>query len=340
MRNKSYWSIIFIVGLFLSFSFVSEHTSQFFTIPDYFPKPVYDFSKNPLTQPKIDLGRQLFYEPMLSKDNTISCSSCHLSYSAFTHIDHSLSHGIGDSIGFRNSTVLVNLAWQKHFMWDGAVHHMDVQPLAPIENSVEMGEDLPHVIEKLQASTKYPIMFQKAFGDSIITGEHLLKALAQFQLTFVSANSKYDHMRRGETEFTKQEKKGYQLFQQHCNSCHQEPLFTNGEFANNGLSVDTTLMDFGRYRVTKEAKDSLLFKVPTLRNIEFSFPYMHDGRFKKLSQVMNYYTDEIQSHKTLSHKLQNGMNLTSHEKVDLIAFLLTLSDKEFLFNNNYTYPRK
>ncbi len=313
--------------------------NKFFTTPKNWPKPTYDFSKNPLTTEKIELGRALFYDPILSADNTISCTSCHSQYSAFTHIDHPLSHGIGDSIGTRNSPALMNLAWQKSFMWDGAINHLDMQALAPISHPDEMGEKIEHVAGKLQHSALYPSLFFKAFNDSLITGETTLKAIAQFMLTLVSANSKYDSVMSKQAVFTAQEQNGYQLFQKNCNSCHVEPLFTNGLFENNGLSLDATLNDFGKMKITQKSDDSLKFKVPTLRNIEFSYPYMHDGRFKKLGDVLKHYTSGIHQSKTLAKQLQNPIILSSNERVDIIAFLLTLSDKEFLFNPAFSYPK-
>lgn len=173
---------------------------------------MYDFSKNSLSQSKIDLGRALFYDPILSRNNTISCASCHSQYSAFTHIDHSLSHGIDDKIGNRNSPALMNLAWQNSFMYDGAVNHLDVQALAPINNPLEMDENMAHVIEKLQNKKLYKTLFYKAYKDTVITGERTLKALSQFMLTLVSSNSKYDSVMRKQKQFTLQEDKGYQLF--------------------------------------------------------------------------------------------------------------------------------
>jgi len=225
-------------------------------------------------------------------------------------------------------------------MWDGAINHLDMQALAPITHQDEMGDDLLNVIYKLQASPKYQTLFAKAFGDSVITGEYLLKAIAQFELILVSANSKYDQMIRKETTFTKQEENGYALFQQHCNSCHKEPLFTNHQFANNGLTIDTSLNDKGRMGVTKEAKDAQLFKVPTLRNVEFSYPYMHDGRFEQLSEVLKHYVQGIEENTTLSTELKGGVVLKHEEQIDLIAFLLTLTDKEFLFNPQFSFPRE
>lgn len=308
--------------------------------PESWPKPLYDFEKSPLSKEGVALGRKLFYDPILSADSSISCSNCHLVYTAFTHVDHQLSHGIGDSIGTRNSPALMNLAWSKHFMWDGAVNHLDVQALAPITHPAEMGETLPNVIVKVQRSSDYPQLFRTVFGDSVITGQHLLKALAQFQLTLVSSHSKYDKFKAGEVEFTEQEMRGYELFKGNCASCHKEPLFTNGEFANSGLPMDTTLNDLGRMKITNLASDSLLFKVPTLRNIEFSYPYMHDGRFKTIREVLNHYDSGIVHSNTLAIELEDGMPLSSTEKVDLTAFLLTLTDKEFLFNPDFAFPRK
>ncbi|MBC7775347.1 MAG: c-type cytochrome [Phycisphaerae bacterium] len=299
--------------------------------PKSWPKPVYDFSKNPLTKQGVELGRRLFYDPILSRDSTVSCSNCHLSFTAFTHVDHALSHGIENRIGTRNSPALTNLAWAKSFMWDGAVNHLDFQALAPIAHPAEMDNSIENVVQKIQVNPKYKTRFFEAFGDSIVTGERLLKAMAQFELTLISANSKYDRMIVGKEKFTEQEQSGYQVFQKNCASCHVEPLFTNHNFERNGLPLDTTLNDFGRMKITKLPADSLKFKVPTLRNIEFSYPYMHDGRFKKLREVINHYAQTT----ALARKIE----LSPNEKVDLVAFLLTLTDKEFLFNPNHSFPR-
>jgi cytochrome c peroxidase len=140
--------------------------------------------------------------------------------------------------------------------------------------------------------------------------------------------------------FTEKEEKGYTIFKKHCASCHTEPLFTNDQFYNNGLKVDTLILDYGRYRVTLQSTDSLKFKVPTLRNIEYTFPYMHDGRFKRLSQVINHYTSGIVDTPTLAAELKFPIQLNSNEKVELINFLLTLSDKSFLFDQKYGYPKE
>ena len=276
---------------------------------------------------------------MLSRNNSISCASCHSPYNAFTHVDHALSHGIEDKIGTRNSPALMNLAWNTLFMWDGAVNNIEVQALAPMHNKIEMDETIEHVVTKLQTSTIYPSLFRKAFGDSIVTGEHTLRAIGQFMLTLVSANAKYDSVMRHQSKFNAQEENGYRLFKTHCAACHTEPLFTNHSFENNGLPIDIALNDLGRIRITQNPTDSLKFKVPTLRNIEFSYPYMHDGRFKTLTAVLKHYTSGIQKSNTLSPKLEQPIVLSANEQVDLTAFLLTLSDKSFLFNPNFVYPK-
>lgn len=328
--------IVFAICLLFT-AFIVQR--ELFFIPKGWPEPKYDFKHNKLSEAGIYLGRVLFYDPVLSKDNTISCSSCHSPYSAFTHVDHALSHGIRDSIGTRNSPALMNLAWQKKFMWDGAIHHLDVQALAPISHPAEMGNSIETVIQTLTGSNRYKQLFYKAYGDSLVSGERLLKAISQFMLTLISANSKYDQVMNNKAEFTEQESKGYELFKKKCSTCHKEPLFSTYEFANNGLPVDTQLNDFGRIRITHMKGDSLLFKIPSLRNIEYTYPYMHDGRFKTLLEVLNHYSEGIHQSPTLAPELKHGISLSKNEKVELIAFMLTLSDKEFVFNSNHGFPR-
>ncbi|HTF05457.1 MAG TPA: cytochrome c peroxidase, partial [Bacteroidia bacterium] len=297
--------------------------SSLVTWPEYFPEPVYDFKASPLTGDKIELGRQLFYDPVLSIDSSTSCASCHSPYNAFAHVDHSLSHGVHDSIGTRNAPALFNLAWQKQFMWDGAINHIEVQPLAPINSATEMHENIAHVVVKLQRSRFYPQMFYKAFGDSLITGQNVLLALAQFQLTLVSANSKYDSVTQHTATFNAQEEKGYALFKAHCNVCHREPLFSTYEYARNGLSPDPALNDLGRFNITRAAKDSFLFKIPSLRNVGYSYPYMHDGRFYTLFQVISHYSEGTTGKEYIAGPLKLNKGFAISEKLDLVAFLLT-----------------
>ncbi len=327
------------IGILLLFFLIVgfKDSYELFFVPANWPKPLYDFSKNKITSQKVLLGKTLFYDPALSANNTISCANCHSQYSAFTHVDHALSHGIRDSIGTRNSPALMNLAWQKLFMWDGAINNLDMQALAPIAHPAEMSSNINDVVNKLNQKKMYRALFYNAFGDSVATGERTLKAFAQFLLTIISANSKYDKVIRKEEKFNDQEKNGYQLFKKNCASCHKEPLFTTNNFANNGLKQDTILKDDGRYKITKLPSDSLKFKIPTLRNIEFTYPYMHDGRFKKLSEVLDHYIGNISPSKTLAAELRAPIVLTSNEKVDLTTFLLTLTDKDFLFDKKFSY---
>jgi cytochrome c peroxidase len=334
MKNKRFILPILVFFISIIYAFDALKTTPTpFVIPEGWAKPVYDFSKNPLTKQGFELGRHLFYDPILSRDNTISCASCHLQATGFTHVDHELSHGIDGKIGNRNAMTIMNVAWSKNFMWDGGVNHLDMQPLAPLSNVVEMDENLGHVIKKLNASTRYKTLFSNAFGDSVVTSQRMLLAFSQFILQLNSYNSKYDKYVRKEVggELNTQEINGLQLFRTHCASCHTEPLFTNNGFEKNGLPMDATLNDFGRMNVTHNAADSLKFKVPTLRNIQFTFPYMHDGRFKKLRDVLNHYAT--------TDKLKTPIALNSNEKTDIIAFLLTLTDNEFLFDKRFGFPR-
>jgi cytochrome c peroxidase len=331
----------FLLGFLLLLMIVSFRTEDavIFNVPSGWPKPVHNFKKDPLTSNKIFLGRILFYDPILSSDSTISCTACHSPFTAFAHIDHALSHGINNKIGNRNAPALMNLAWQEKFMWDGAIDHLDLQALTPISNPDEMNEDILNIVKKTQRSAVYRSLFYKAFNDSNVSKENLLKALAQFMLSVKSENSKYDSVMRKQSVFTEQEKNGYSLFKKNCSACHAEPLFTNQQFENNGLPEDSGLKDIGRMKVTHQPEDSLKFKVPTLRNIEFTYPYMHDGRFKKLSEIVNHYTSDIKKGKTLSKKLSQPIVLTPNERVDLIAFLLSLTDRKFLFNPDYGIPK-
>jgi cytochrome c peroxidase len=327
---------ISIIGIY-AFS-KSQFTPIYFEVSQGWPKPHYDFKNNPVSEEGFQLGRKLFYDPILSRDNTISCASCHLQATGFTHVDHELSHGVDGKIGTRNSLALMNLAWSKDFMWDGGVNHLEVQPLNPITSPLEMDETLEHVVQKLQQTQDYPGLFERAFGSSKITGQSTLKALSQFVVMLKSSNSKYDKVTRKETSFNEQEQKGYELFKQHCASCHQEPLFTSDQFENNGLAVDPTLNDIGRMKITGRKEDSLRFKVPTLRNIQFTFPYMHDGRFKTLTEVIKHY-NSLSRNKLLTKELAKPMNLTDNNRVDIVAFLKTLTDNEFLFNPKYGYAK-
>lgn len=310
-------------------------------IPKGWPKPVYDFAKNPVTSKGFELGRKLFFDPVLSADSTISCASCHLQFTNYTHVDHAVSHGIYGRKGTRNSQSIINTAWTKTFMWDGGINNIEVQPLGPIENPLEMDTKLEVIVAKLKRSKTFPAKFKGAFGTDEITGQKVLKALAQYMLCIQSYNSKYDKVMRKEpgVEFNQYEKNGYELFKKSCASCHTEPLFTNGSFENNGLAPDSIFKDGGRIKITRNKNDSLKFKVPSLRNVEVSYPYMHDGRYKTLLAVLNHYTGSVTNRETLSQKLKKQITLNEDDKNCLIAFLKTLTDKDFLHDTRMYYFR-
>jgi cytochrome c peroxidase len=298
--------------------------------PDYFPAPVYDFSGNPITKEGFLLGKKLFYDPILSVDNTISCGSCHQQFVAFAHADHKLSHGIDNKFGVRNSQALFNVIWNTTFFWDGGSNHIEVQPIGPITNPVEMDETVQNVVYKLSQRADYKSLFKAAFNADSITSQLMLKAIAQFMGAFVSASSKYDKNRIDPVAnpFTEDEKLGLTIFESKCASCHVPPLFTDNSFRNNGL--DEIFSDSGRYLITNINSDMGKFKVPSLRNIELTYPYMHDGRFETLPQVLNHYSSEIKQSATLDQSLTNRIPLNNTEKQQLIAFLKTLTDREFI----------
>jgi len=326
-----------LLGLILSFSIGFTILSPISLQPAHFPEPHFALPTT-ADSSKQELGRLLFYDPALSQDSTISCASCHSPYNAFAHTDHDLSHGINDQMGQRNAPALFNLAWHKSFMWDGAIHHIEVQALAPISHPKEMGSSLQELVDRLNASSFYAAAFQNAYGQIDITGEKVLLALASFQLSLVSSHSKYDRVIMGMDSFEPMEAKGFELFKNHCRSCHQDPLFSSFKFASNGLSLDNELMDLGRMGITAKVKDSLKFKIPSLRNLSFSYPYMHDGRFSKLREVLDHY-----SGRALIDSDGKEISLppfSSDQKTEMIAFLLCLDDLEFIQNKAHQFPRK
>ncbi len=301
-------------------------------MPPGWPGPHYKFDKdNPLTQAGFELGRTLFYDRRLSRNGTISCGSCHQQFAAFCHLDHPVSHGIDNKMGKRNTPPLFNLVWQTSFFWDGSVNHIEVQPVSPMQNPVEMDESLANVISKLSTDTMYRRMYKAAFGDTAVNSQRTLKALAQFMGMMVSSNSKYDKYIRKEPggEFTASELDGLQVFRDKCATCHKEPLFTDYSFRNNGLMPKYNGLDSGRATITRKQEDMYKFKVPSLRNLKYTWPYMHDGRFYELSQVIDHYTGSKFNSPTLDPAVQ-GIYLTPQQKTDLLAFLNTLNDSTFV----------
>lgn len=306
------------------------------SFPSYFPAMTFDTSGNPVTKNGVELGRKLFYEGRLSRNNTISCGFCHIQENAFTHHGHPVSHGVDDRTGIRNAPPIQNMAFLKRYMWDGVIHNLNEQPIIPITNEDEMDSSMPEAVSKLNADPKYKKLFKAAYGDEKITGERVLKALSQFMVTLVSADSKYDRMKQGKESFSAEEAQGMHLFQQKCASCHHGELFTDESFRNTGMYYNTQFKDEGRYRVTLDPADRMKFRVPSLRNVEYTAPYMHDGRFYSLEAVLNFYSDGVSDNPNLDPELKQnghtGIAMTVQEKQWIISFLKTLSDKKFITN--------
>ena len=309
-----------------------------FHIPKGWPQPAYDFSKNPLTEEGFALGKKLFYDGLLSKDGNFSCASCHQQFGAFNTYDHNQSHGFNNSLTTRNAPGLFNLAWQKEFMWDGGVNHLDVQPLIPITAENEMAETLESVISKLKADKEYRKLFKAAFGDELINFQRMGKAMSQFMLQLVSSNSKYDKVMRGETSFILPEQLGYDIFKKKCVACHTEPMFTDYSYRNTGLPVDPVLKDMGRMKITGDPKDSLKFKVPSLRNVALTFPYGHDGRLFSLMSVFEHYRKSMVVGPTTDSLMRNRLTLSNFEIGQLTAFLYTLTDSSFIKDPRFAPP--
>ncbi len=221
-------------------------------------------------------------------------------------------------------------------MWDGGINHIEVMPIAPFTDTVEMGMDIGEILNFLQSDQTYPLLFEKAFGTKNITDQKMLYALAQFMSTMVSADAKYDQYILGRTNLSNQEMRGLFLFRQHCESCHQEPLFTNFEFINNGTDKMNS-PDHGRARITQETQDIGKYRVPTLRNIALTYPYMHNGEIPTLEAVLEHYTSPLDA-VNLDPALAGGLSISSEDKKDIIAFLHTLSDFNFIGNPIFSDP--
>lgn len=307
-------------------------------IPEGFPRPVYDFKQNQLTPGVFTLGRRLFYDPILSRDSSTSCASCHQRFAAFAHTDHQLSHGINGLIGKRNVPAIQNMIWQTSFMWDGGVNHIEIQPVSPMTDATEMGNTLKAIVEKLRSREGYRDQFRSVYGDTLISSERILKALAQFTGLMISADARYDRYLKGTDTFSVAEKKGLALFSRHCASCHKPPLFTDQSFRNNGLALDTALNDTGRAGITHQPADYMKFKVPSLRNLVMTYPYMHDGRFRNLNAVLDHYRHPAGNKGKTDPLISKGILFSDEDKLALISFLKTLTDKTFLYDKRFAEP--
>ena len=307
-------------------------------VPSNFPPPEDVFKDNPLTNEGFALGRKLFYDGQLAKDGIASCASCHQQFAAFSTFDHAFSHGIDNHFTTRNAPGIFNMAWHKELHWDGGINHLEVQPLAPLTAPNEMGETVENVIRKLNSDTRYREMFRAAFGDENVTSQRMLKALSQFMGMMVSGNAKYDLVMRGKATFTQAEQSGYTIFKAKCGSCHKEPLFTDLSYRNTGIPVNPGLNDLGRMRITRLSQDSLKFKVPSLRNVQVTAPYGHDGRFFSIGAMIDHYRLFVQDGPTVDPLVKKKISISLNEKSDLVQFLNTLTDTVFIKDKRFSQP--
>ena len=337
-----------IIGIaFLSYSCSDLEDSYqevvpLITVPSHFP-PFVDSGTNPLTKDGVLLGKRLFHDKKLSGNNQVSCVTCHQQSMAFSDGLALSDRGISGKLLERNSPTLINLAWATNgLFWDGGSTNLESQAFAPLAHEDEMRQNLQELISELNADPIYPKLFSNAFGTQI-TQAGIVKALAQFQRTLISANSQYDKYILGKSggELNPDQQKGLRLAEKFCLSCHASPLLTDNRYHNNGIdadfSDDTELaLKKGRYRITHNSEDIGKFRTPTLRNIEKTAPYMHDGRFNSLENVIDHYSNGIVVSATLDRNLylngKPGFNFTETEKKQLLAFLKTLTDNEFLNN--------
>lgn len=318
-----------------------------------FPDPEFPADNKP-TVAGVQLGRMLFYEKMLSKDGSQSCADCHRQQHAFSD-SLRFSIGVEKLPGKRQAMATMNLAWHKNGMfWDGRASLVRDQALKPIQDPLEMNEKLENVVAKLENEKKYRDQFIRAFGTDEITPEKIGLAVEQFEFVMISNNSKYDKYKRGEVTLTAEEERGRQLFFAEfdpiggkkggeCFHCHATFNFTNDEYMNNGLDVEANQTDIGHMKVTNDPEDKARFKVPSLRNVALTAPYMHDGRFQTLEEVIDHYNTGAKNSPTVEFLMQynlqpGGLGLSSQDKADLVAFLKTLTDTDFLTNPAFKSP--
>ena len=349
--------LVFLVFAFFSCKKDEKNVVKFDPTPyqlNYgpFPAPLIP-DDNLLTNAGVELGRMLFYEKALSKDGSQACASCHMAENSFNDI-RQFSVGVEGLNGKRNAMTIVNLAWHSNgFFWDGRAATLREQALKPIQDPLEMNETLERVVSKLGSNQVYIDQFTKAFSDPKITPEKVSLALEQFMTTMVSFDSRYDKWKRGEITLTESEERGRKLFftekdvlngvkGAECFHCHNGFDFTDHKYTSNGLDYDSEFKDLGRYNVTGIEIDKARFKTPTLRNIELTPPYMHDGRFKTLEEVIEHYNIGVKFSSTLDPMMTNvaqlGLELTEEDKADLINFLKTLTDQKFTTNPNFQSP--
>lgn len=331
-----YWlNKVFILLISLTFFACQNDENQAFKIdkPTHFP----DFEVpegNELTPERIELGKRIFYDKLLSVDSSLSCQSCHFQHLSFSD-GKPISIGVHGNIGMRNTPALINLAYDKFFFRDGGVTRLETQAMGPINNEDEMGFDIHKAADRLAQNEEYQRMAQAAYGREM-SAFVMIRSLAAFQRTLISGNSKFDsYFYNGENLlFSESEKRGEAIFfgKGNCSECHEGFNFTNFGFENNGLYLEYD--DIGRGRISLLKEDDGKFKVPTLRNVEKTAPYMHDGSLPTLEAVIEHYNNGGKRHQNQSEFVK-PLNLTEQEKTDLVSFLRTLTDEEFLNNPKF-----
>ncbi len=318
-------------------------------LPPYFATAVPSPERNPLTAEGTELGRRLFYDPVLSANGRVSCATCHQQKKAFTDGVTLSTKGVSGNALLRHSPTLANLAWHdRGLFWEGGATDLESLAFGPLTHPDEMGMDLRDMVRILRTRFDYPERFRRAFGADTIHAAFVVRALAQFQRTLISEDSRYDRYRLGETPLSEIELKGKAIFEQKCASCHADDFFTDHRFHNNGLDSefpdDFEGMFQGRYRITLDINDLGKYKTPTLRNIALTAPYMHDGRFATLDEVLNHYDGSMKLSATLAPAFRQradgrlGLSLSAEEKDLLLTFLHTLTDSTFLQNPNFASP--
>ncbi len=312
-----------------------------------FPDPIIP-EDNPLTQEGVQLGKKLFFDPILSGNGMQACADCHSPQSAFTD-PRRFSLGIDGSIGSRNSMAIFNAAWNfgEKFFWDGRAINLEHQAFGPVVNPVEMKNTWEQAVNSLQNHPEYPDLFEAAFGTSTIDSNMVTKAIAQFERTIISANSRFDKYLLEQINLTPAEFRGLDVFMAeeggdcfHCHGNPANPLWTDNDFHNNGL--DSVFTDLGLAELTGNSFDIGKFKTPSLRNLVFTAPYMHDGRFETLDEVLDHYSSQVKISPTIDPLMQfshqGGVQMTDDEKADLKAFLLSLTDSSFIENPAFQAP--
>ncbi len=288
-------------------------------------------ANNPITVEKVALGKRLFFDPLLSKNKDISCASCHEPRFAFADGVALSAIGTSKQTLDRNSPALFNLAWHTGFFWDGGKETLENQAFGPLRSKHEMGIDLDTLVQRLKNNNTYPLLFNQAFGDGLLI-QNVVRAIASYERTLISFSSKYDDYKKGKTTFTPSELAGEKVFNTNCKTCHTPPLFTDTKYHNKGLDgeIDEEFENHkqGRYRITDNIEDQGKYKTPSLRNLAFTAPYTHDGRFETLNEVLLHLENPKKS-STLDPLLQDGIHLTEQEKNDLLLFLNTLNDYKF-----------